>query len=119
MLPSLEELRKSLVPEKARGRSSDSKADPQLSIELAPSANLASSEFRVLCQPSTLFAPRRAVKCRMCLTRPEPAIVLRAKHGARPSRIARSSLSGWLKHDLVFFGESHVCERCAKKEGFI
>jgi len=35
------------------------------------------------------------------------------------SEIERSSLEGWLKHDLVFFGESYLCEECAKAGGFI
>jgi hypothetical protein len=35
------------------------------------------------------------------------------------NEVARSSFEGWLKHDLIFFGESYLCEECAKGRGFI
>jgi len=90
MIPSLEELRKSLVPELAPD--TESKENPQSSTESARSVELSSSEFSVLCQSSPLFTARRALMCRMCLRRPEPAVVLRPKHEARPSQIVACGL---------------------------
>ena len=116
MIPSLEELRKSLVPEFAPNTAS--KRNPQSSTESGRSTGLPSSEFSVLCQSSPLFTPRGTLMCRLCLRRPEPAVILRPKY-ERPSQIVRSSLAGWLKHDFVFFGESYLCEGCAKEGGFI
>ena len=117
MIPSLEELRKSLLPELAPDTAS--KRNPQSSTESVPSTRLSSSEFTVHCQSSPLFTPRGALVCRLCLKRPEPAVILRPKYKARPNQIVRSSLAGWLKHDFVFFGESYLCEGCAKEGGLI
>jgi hypothetical protein len=118
MIPSLEELRKRLVPDLA----SDSalSRNPRRPKQSAHSVRLSSPEFPVLCHPLPLFASDRRLMCRLCLRRPEPAIILRPKYlRPRPSQIIRSSLEGWLKHDFVFFGESCLCERCAKAGGLI
>ena len=118
MIPSLDELRRSLVPELATD--SDSKRNPQSSTESAHAFKLSSSEFPVHCQWSPVFTRRAGVKCRMCLKEPELAVILRPKYEkAHPSQIARSSLPDRLKHDFSFFGRSYLCEGCAKEGGFI
>jgi hypothetical protein len=118
MIPSLDELRKSLVPELATV--SDSNQNLQSSTESGRSVNLSWSEFPVVCQLSPVFTRRGGIQCRICLEWPEPAVILRPKYEkAHPSQIARSSLAGRLKHDFVFFGESYLCESCAKEGGFI
>ena len=117
MIPSLEELRKKLVPDLV----SDSalNRNPRTPTKSARSARPSPPVFPVLCQSARLFAPDRRLVCRLCL-RPEPALILRPKYlRPRPSQIIRSSLEGWLKHDFVFFGESYLCEGCAKAGGFI
>lgn len=116
MIPSLEELRKMLVPDLVP--SAGSMPDSQSSTASTRSVKPASSEFPAICSSSRLFTPRAGLTCRICLTRPKHAVLLRPKN-MRASQIVRSSLEGWLKHDLVFFGESYVCERCAKEAGFI
>jgi hypothetical protein len=117
MIPSLEELRKKLVPDIV----SDSASNRNLGTPTKSprSARPPSPVFPVLCQSVRLFAPARRLVCRLCL-KPEPALILRPKYlRTRPSQIIRSSLEGWLKHDFVFFGESYLCEGCAKAGGFI
>jgi len=118
MIPSLEELRKSLVP----GPASESPLNRNLRSpsDRARSVRLSSPEFPILCQSLPKFTIDRGLVCRLCLRPPEPAIILRPKSlRTRPSQIIRSSLEGWLKHDFVFFGKSHLCEGCAKAGGFI
>ena len=118
MIPSLEELRKRLVPDLA----SDSalNRNPRNPTKSARSVRPSSPEFPILCQSLPIFAPDRRLVCRLCLRRPEPAMILRPKHlRPHPSQIIRSSLEGWLKHDFVFFGESYLCEGCAKAQGFV
>jgi hypothetical protein len=118
MIRSLDELRKSLVPELAPDAASNRNA--QSSTESARSGGLSFPEFPVICQSSPLFTSRDGRMCRLCLRRLESAVIPRPKHARpRPSQIFRSSLEGWLKHDFVFFGESCLCEGCAKAEGFI
>ena len=118
MIPSLDELRKSLVPEVATDSASN--RNHESSTESSHAVRLSSSQFPVLCQSSPLFTSRVGLVCRMCLRRPETAVILRPKYDkAHPSQIFRSSLAGWLKHDFVFFGESYLCEHCAKEGGFI
>jgi hypothetical protein len=117
MIPSLEELRNKLVPDTV----SDSPLDqsPRTPTRSARSARPSSPVFPVLCKSVRLFAPDRRLVCRLCLMS-EPALILRPKYlRTRPSQIIRSSLEGWLKHDFVFFGESYLCEGCAKAGGFI
>lgn len=117
MIPSLEELRRSLVPVLATDSALE--RSPQNSTVAARSVRL-SSEFLVLRQFLPKFGPDSRIVCRLCRERPELSVILRPKHvGSRPSEISRSSLEGWLKHDFVFFGESYLCEGCAKAEGFI
>ncbi|HLK85334.1 MAG TPA: hypothetical protein VKT27_02405 [Candidatus Binataceae bacterium] len=116
MIPSLEELRKMLVPDLVP--SAGSTPDSQGSTASVRSVKPASPEFPVICKSSRLFTPRTGLMCRICLTPPEHAVLLRPNN-MRASQIVRSSLEGWLKHDLVFFGESYLCERCAKEAGFI
>jgi len=117
MIPSLEELRKSLVPELASDTASQQ--NPQSST-VSASVRLSSSQFPVLCQLSPVFTPRGRLKCRICLGEPEAVVILRPKYEkAHPSQIVRSLLADRLKHDFVFFGESYLCEGCAKEGGFI
>ena len=117
MIPSLEELRKKLVPDIVSDSASNQ--SPRTPTQSARSARPSPPVFPVLCQSARLFAPDRRLVCRLCL-KPEPALILRPKYlRTRPSQIIRSSLEGWLKHDFVFFGESYLCEGCAKAGGFI
>ena len=117
MIPSLEELRKKLVPDIVSDSASNQ--SPRTPTQSARSARPSPPVFPVLCQSARLFAPDRRLVCRLCL-RPEPALILRPKYlRPRPSQIIRSSLEGWLKHDFVFFGESYLCDGCAKAGGFI
>jgi hypothetical protein len=118
MIPSLEELRKSLVPDFAPDSAFQRK--PQNSTVLTRSVRLSSSEFLVLRQFLPKFGPRSRIVCRLCRRPPELSVILRPKHvRPRPSEMNRSSLEGWLKHDLIIFGESYLCEGCAQAEGFI
>jgi hypothetical protein len=122
MIPSLEELRKSLVPVPAPDSASNSlfQRNPQGSTMRTRSAPPLSSEFLVVRQNLPQFGLRSRIVCRLCGKRPECSVILRPKHlRPRPSEMNRSTLEGWLKHDLVFFGESYLCEECAKGRGFI
>src|SRR5713226_5544536 len=108
MIPSLEELRKRLVPvlasDSALERNPQNSTAPPRSVRLP-------SEFLVLRQFRPQFGPRSRIVCRLCRRQPELSVILRPKHvRACPSEISRSSLEGWLKHDFVFFGESYLCE---------
>jgi hypothetical protein len=117
MIPSLEEPRRKSV----RDIVSDSaiNRNPGTPTKSARSARPSSPKFPILCQSVRLFAPDRRPVCRLCLM-PKPAVILRPKYlRPRPSQIICSSLEGWLKHDFVFFGESYLCEGCAKAGGFI
>src|SRR5229473_5223804 len=117
MIPSLEELRKRLVPVLARGSESNSfKGNPRISAAPTRPDPPSSPKFLVLVQNLPKFGPHSRV-CRLCRKPPECSVILRPK--LRPSQINRSTLEGWLKHDFVFFGESYLCEGCAKAEGFI
>ena len=116
MIPTLDELRKLLVPDLVP--SAGAMPDSQSSTASVRSVKRASSEFPAICMSCRLFTPRAGLMCRICLTPPEHAVLLRPRN-MRANQIVRSSLEGWLKHDLVFFGESYVCERCAKEAGFI
>ncbi len=118
MIPSLEELRKRLVPSLASDAAL--KGSPQDSIAPSRPVPLSSSQFLVLRQFPPQFPTRTRIVCRLCRRRPELPVILRPKQeGVRPSEIIRSSLQSWLKHDFVFFGESCLCEECAKAGGFI
>jgi len=121
MIPSLEELRKRLVPAHAPDSASNSfKGSPQISATPTGSDPSSPPEFLVLRQNLPKFGPSSRIVCRLCRRPPECSVILRPKHlKPRPSEINRSSLAGWLKHDFVFFGESYLCEGCAKAEGFI
>jgi hypothetical protein len=122
MIPSLEELRKRLVPVVAPDSVSDSffKRNPRVSTTPTRSAPPTSSEFLVLRQDLPQFGPRSTIVCRLCRRRSECSVILRPKRlKLGRSEIERSSLEGWLKHDFVFFGESYLCEECAKAGGFI
>jgi hypothetical protein len=122
MIPSLEELRKRLVPVVAPDSASSSffKLNPRVSTTPTRSALPSSSEFLVLRQDLPQFGPRSRIVCRLCRRRPECSVILRPKRlKLGRSEIERSSLEGWLKHDFVFFGESYLCEECAKAGGFI
>jgi hypothetical protein len=58
--------------------------------------------------------------CRLCRRPLGNPIVLRLKCTQLSRReIDRLSLEGWLKHDFAFFGQSKICESCAKAKGFI
>jgi hypothetical protein len=123
-IPSLEELRNSLVPVSAQDSPSNAvfkRNSPPVS-ELAPqrSAPPTSSDFVVLRHDLSKFGPETTIVCRLCREQAERSVILRPK---RPNlarkEIERSLLEGWLKHDIVFFGESYLCERCAEAEGFI
>jgi hypothetical protein len=119
MIPSLEELRRRLVPILARdSESNSSKETQQVS---APTRSVPPSpEFLVVRQNLPKFGHRSRIVCRLCRRPPERSVILRPKPmKTRPSEISRLSLEGWLKHDFVFFGESYLCEGCAKAEGFI
>ncbi len=117
MIPSLEELRKRLVPVLAPGSESNSfKGNPQISAPPTRRIRNHPPKFLVLHQNLPKFGPHSRV-CRLCRKPPECSVILRPK--LRPSQINRSTLEGWLKHDFVFFGESYLCEGCAKAEGFI
>jgi hypothetical protein len=122
MIPSLEELRKRLVPVVATDSASNSFLKPNPRVSTAPtrSAPSASSEFLVLRQDLPKFGPRSRIVCRLCRKGPQCSVILRPKRfKLSRSEIERSSLEGWLKHDFVFFGESYLCEECAKAGGFI
>jgi hypothetical protein len=122
MIPGLKELRKSLVPALAPDAASSSlfKQNPQSSTTPTRSVPLLSSELLVVRQFLPQFGPRSRIVCRLCGRRPECSVILRPKHlRPRPSEMNRSTLEGWLKHDLVFFGETYLCEECAKGRGFI
>ena len=69
MIPSLEELRNSLVPEFAPDTAC--KQNSQSSTESAGSIGPSSSEFLVLNRSSSLFAPRGTLMCKLCMRRPE------------------------------------------------
>jgi len=120
MIPSLEELRNRLVPALAPDSASSSlfKRNSQNSTTPTRSAPPLSSEFLVVRQNLPEFGPRSRIVCRLCGKRPECSVILRPKH-LRPSEMNRSTLEGWLKHDLVFFGEIYLCEECATGRGFI
>ena len=123
-IPSLEELRSSLVPVSAQESPSNSvfkrTSPPVPEAAPRPSAPPTSSDFVVLRHDLSKFGPETTIVCRLCREQAERSIILRPK---RPNlarkEIERSLLEGWLKHDLVFFGESYLCERCAEAEGFI
>jgi hypothetical protein len=122
MIPSLEELRKRLLPALATDSASNSlfKRNSQNSTTPTRSAPPLSSEFLVVRQNVPQFGPRSRIVCRLCGKWPECSVILRPKHPRpRPSEMNRSALEGWLKHDFVFFGESYLCEECAKGRGFI
>lgn len=122
MIPSLEELRKRLVPVVApdSGSNFSLKRNPQVSTAPTRSAPLPSSEFLVFRQDLPQFGPRSRIVCRLCRRRPDCSVILRPKRlKLRRGEIERSSLEGWLKHDFVFFGESYLCEECAVAGGFI
>jgi hypothetical protein len=122
MIPSLEELRKRLVPVVAPHSESNSsvKRNPGVSKTPTRSARPPSSEFLVLRQDLSKFGPRSRIVCRLCRRGPECSVILRPKRfKLGKSEIERSSLEGWLKHDFVFFGESYLCEGCTKAGGFI
>jgi hypothetical protein len=121
MMPSLQELRRRLVPALVPDApGSLFKQNPQNSTTPARSTLPSSREFLVLRQNLPKFGLRSRIVCRLCRKPPECSVILRPKHpNARPSDISRSSLEGWLKHDFVFFGESYLCEGCAEAEGFI
>jgi hypothetical protein len=122
MIPSLEELRKRLVPVVAPDPASNPvfKQNPRVSTTPTRSAPPTSSEILVLRQDLPQFGPRSRIVCRLCRRRPECSLILRPKRlKLGRSEIERSSLEGWLKHDLVFFGESYLCEECAKAGRFI
>ena len=123
-IPSLDELRSSLVPVSAQDSPSNSvfkrNSPPVPEVALKPSVPPASSDFEVLRHDLSKFGPETTIICRLCREQAERSVILRPK---RPNlarkEIERSLLEGWLKHDLVFFGESYLCERCAEAEGFI
>ena len=119
MIPSLEELRKRLVPVLARDFRSDSfKENRQVSAPIRSARS--SPPFLVVRQTVPKFGHHSRIVCRLCRKPPECSVILRPKRmKTRPSEINRLSLEGWLKHDFVFFGESYLCEGCAKAEGFI
>jgi hypothetical protein len=119
MIPSLEELRKRLVPVPAPDSESNSlKETPQISAPIRSAPR--SPEFLVVRENLPKFGHRSRIVCRLCRKPPECSVILRPKRmKTRPSEISRLSLEGWLKHDFVFFGESYLCEGCAKAEGFI
>lgn len=121
MIPSLEELRKRLVPAPAPDTSGPLfKQSPENSTTPTRSDPPSSHEFLVLRQNLPKFGPRNRTVCRLCRKPPESFVILRPKRlKTRPNDISRSSLEGWMKHDFVFFGESYLCEECAKAEGFI
>ena len=125
MIPSLDELRKRLVPEPtipepAREPTAESESPPPPAPSPVRVLAPASPEFQVLRQNLPKFGPRSRTVCRLCRKPPDCSVILRPKHlKPRPTEISRSSLAGWLKHDFVFFGESYLCEDCAKAEGFI
>src|ERR1700730_16547091 len=120
MIPSLEELRNRLVPAFVPDSASNSlfKRNPQGPTTLTRSAPPLPSELLVIRQDLPQFGPPSRIVCRLCRRPPECSVILRPKH-LRPSQINRSTLEGWLKHDFVFFGESYLCEGCAKVKGFI
>jgi hypothetical protein len=121
MIPSLEELRKRLVPALAPETSGSmfEQTSENSTTGVRP-VRPASREFLVLRQNLPKFGSRSRTVCRLCRKPPECSVILRPNHlKTRPSEISRSSLEGWLKHDFVFFGESYLCEGCAQAEGFI
>jgi hypothetical protein len=120
MIPSLEELRKRLVPPLVPDSAPNpSKENHQIPAAPSRSAPL-SAEFLVVRQNLPKFGHRSRIVCRLCRNPPECPVILRPKSlKTRASEISRLSLEGWLKHDFVFFGESYLCEECAKAEGFI
>jgi len=111
MIPSLEELRKRLVPLLARGTESNSfKGDPR-TLAAPTRSDPPSPEFLVARQNLPKFGPGSRVVCRLCRRPPECSVDLRPRPlKTRASEINRLSLEGWLKHDFVFFGESYLCE---------
>ena len=121
MIPSIAELRKRLVPFSASdSEANSSKGNPEVSAATARPVPPSFREFLVLRQNLPKFGSRSTSVCRLCRKPPECSIILRPRHlKSRPSEISRWSLEGWLKHDFVFFGESYLCEGCAKAEGFI
>ena len=121
MIPSIAELRKRLVPLRASDSEANSlKGDPEVSAATARPTPPSFREFLVLRQNLPKFGSRSRSVCRLCRRPPECSVILRPRHlKSRPSEISRWSLEGWLKHDFVFFGESYLCEGCAKAEGFI
>ena len=121
MIPSLAELRKRLVPQLAAESEPDSSnTNPQILAAPARSEPPSFREFQVLRQNLPKFGSRSRSMCRLCRKPSESSVVLRPRHlRSRPPEISRWSLEGWLKHDFVFFGESYLCEGCAKAEGFI
>jgi hypothetical protein len=122
MIPSLEELRKRLIPALALDSASSSlfTQNSQNSTTPIRSTPPLSSEFLAVRLNLPEFDPRSRIVCRLCGKRSECSVILRPKHLIlRQSEMNRSALEGWLKHDFVFFGESYLCEECAKGRGFI
>jgi hypothetical protein len=123
-IPSLDELRNSLVPVSAQDSPSNSVFKRNSPAAPAPEPERStlpvSADFVALRHDLSKFGPETRIVCRLCREQTERSVILRPK---RPNlarkEIERSLLEGWLKHDLVFFGESYLCERCAEAEGFI
>jgi len=127
-IPSLDELRNSLVPVSAQDSPSNSVFKRNSLVAPAPTpvpmaerlAPPNSADFVVLRHDLSKFGPETRIVCRLCRERSERSVILRPKRPKLARKeIERSLLEGWLKHDLVFFGESYLCERCAEAEGFI
>jgi hypothetical protein len=120
MIPSLQELRKRLVS--VLVRDSEPKSSDENQQILPPPTRSAprSPAFLVIRQNLPKFGHPSRIVCRLCRKPPECSVILRPKGmKTRPSEISRLSLESWLKHDFVFFGESYLCEECAKARGFI
>jgi hypothetical protein len=127
-IPSLDELRSSLVPVSAQDSPSNSvfkRNSPAVPApEPTPTAERpappTSADFVVLRHDLAKFGAETRIVCRLCRDQAERSVILRPKRPKMTRKeIERSLLEGWLKHDLVFFGESYLCERCAEAEGFI
>jgi len=127
-IPSLDELRNSLVPVSAQDSPSNAVFKRNSTAALAPaptptadrSSPPSSADFVVIRHDLSKFGPETTIICRLCREQTERSIILRPKRSSLARKeIERSLLEGWLKHDLVFFGESYLCERCAEAEGFI
>jgi len=123
-IPSLDELRNSLVPVSAQDSPSNAVFKRNSPAAPAPtregSAPPTSTDFVVLRHDLSKFGPETMIVCRLCREQTERSVILRPKRPKLARKeIERSLLEGWLKHDLVFFGESYLCEHCAEAEGFI